>query len=286
MKSIVLTCDRYHHVTNHMITMYEKTWPDNPFVFRVPWNETYPEFIKERWGDKVELIQTPVEFKKTIDGLIDDLSGDEWIFWACDDVYPIEIEQERCRIISDWVINEADDTVLSVSFINWETDLELRHYVTNNTVDEVEYEGLRLIRKKSITNQWQHHFWRVKVLKRMFDCLDEPKELAKEMDYMQKEIKSQKFWNLINEGKWYMLDHNAAIFGESTARGVNMLLNCAGSFYDNNLEIPDQFTIVDVVRIKPNTAHWRRQRAETKNSLILMDLKRKIEKRKLIEDNI
>ncbi|MAG26620.1 hypothetical protein CMI47_13855 [Candidatus Pacearchaeota archaeon] len=280
IKTIVLTCDRYHHVTNHMITMYDKTWSDNPFVFRVPWNEVYPDFMKDKWGDKIDLIKTPVEFKKTIDGLTADLDGDEWIYWACDDVYPIEIEPERCGIISDWVMNEADDSVLSVSFINWENDLE------NNPVDEVEYEGLRLIRKKSVTNQWQHHFWRVKVLKTMFDCLDEPKDLAKEMDYMQKEEKSQKFWDLIGEGKWYMLDHNAAIFGESTARGFNMLLNCAGSFYENNLEIPDQFILVDVVRIKPNTAQWRGNIAETKNSLILIDLKQKIEERKLIGDGI
>jgi hypothetical protein len=279
IKVIVLTCDMYHDVTNHMITMYEKTWPDNPFVFRVPWNEVYPEFIKERWGDKVKLIKTPVEFKKTIDGLTEDLDGDEWIYWACDDVYPIEIEQERCNIVADWVRNIDDNSILSVSFINWENDLE------NNPVDEVEYDGLRFVRKKSVTNQWQHHFWRVKVLQTMFDCLDEPKDLAKEMDYMQKEEKSRKFWDLINEGKWYMLDHNAAILGESTARGVNMLLNCAGSFYENNLEIPDQFTLVDVVRIKPKSAQWRGNIAETKDSLILMDLKKKIEERKLIGDN-
>jgi hypothetical protein len=263
-----------------MITMYDKTWPDNPFVFRVPWNEIYPEFIKDKWGDKVELIKTPVEFKKTIDGLTEDLDGDEWIYWACDDVYPIEIEPERCNIVADWVRNIDDNSILSVSFINWENDLE------NNPVDEVEYDGLRFVRKKSVTNQWQHHFWRVKVLKTMFDCLDEPKDLAKEMDYMQKEEKSQKFWDLIGEGKWYMLDHNAAIFGESTARGFNMLLNCAGSFYENNLEIPDQFILVDVVRIKPNTAQWRGNIAETKNSLILIDLKQKIEERKLIGDGI
>ena len=157
--------------------------------------------------------------------------GYELIYWACDDVYRIEIEPERCNIVSDWVRNIDDNSILSVSFINWENDLE------NNPVDEVEYDGLRFVRKKSVTNQWQHHFWRVKVLQTMFDCLDEPKDLAKEMDYMQKEEKSRKFWDLINEGKWYMLDHNAAILGESTARGFNMLLNCAGSFYENNLKI-------------------------------------------------
>ena len=64
-----------------------------------------------------------------------------------------------------------------------------------------------------------------------------------------------------------------------------MLLNCAGSFYENNLKIPDQFVLVDVVRIKPKTATWRGLQAETKNPLILVDLKQKLEEKKLIGDN-
>ena len=232
IKVIVLTCDIYHDVTNHMITMYEKTWPNNPFVFRVPWNEIYPEFIKERWGDKVELIKTPVEFKKTIDGLTADLDGDEWIYWACDDVYPIEIEPERCNIVADWVRNIDDNSILSVSFINWENDLE------NNPVDEVEYDGLRFVRKKSVTNQWQHHFWRVKVLQTMFDCLDEP-DYPKQMDYMQKESSSDSFWDMINIGKWYVCEHNSVIMGEPTSRG-KLTINGLESFKQYNLTPPTE----------------------------------------------
>ena len=280
IKAIVLTCDEYHTVTNHMITSYENVWPSNPFVFRVPWNKVYPKFIKDKWGDKVELIKTPVEFKKTINGLIDDLSSDEWIYWTCDDVYPIEVEPERCDRTVDWIRSIEDDSILSVSFINWERD------VRKIPEDEINYNGLRFVRKNSIKYQWQHHFWRVKVLKTMFDCLDEPKSMAKEMDYMQKEEKSNKFWNLINEGKWYMLDHNAGIFGESTARGFNMMLNCAGSFYENNLEIPDIFTISDVVRIKPIFANWNGFGGETKQPNYKLELEQKIEKRKLDGSNL
>jgi hypothetical protein len=33
MKAIVLTCDRYRALTEHMIRKYEELWPDHPFVF-------------------------------------------------------------------------------------------------------------------------------------------------------------------------------------------------------------------------------------------------------------
>ena len=51
------------------------------------------------------------------------MDGDEWIYWACDDVYPIEIEPERCNIVADWVRNIDDNSILSVSFINWENEV-------------------------------------------------------------------------------------------------------------------------------------------------------------------
>src|SRR5438046_9676836 len=37
MKAIVLTCDRFRAITEHMIRQYETLWPDHPFVFRVPY---------------------------------------------------------------------------------------------------------------------------------------------------------------------------------------------------------------------------------------------------------
>ena len=150
IKAIVLSCDHFHEIANHMITSYEKIWPSNPFLYRVPWNDVYPKFIKERWGDKVELIKTPVEFKKTIDSLTNDLNDNEWVYWACDDVYPIEVESERCNRTVNWIMNIQDDSILSVSFTNWEKD------ICNIPEDEVNYNELRFIRKKMITYQWQH----------------------------------------------------------------------------------------------------------------------------------
>ena len=54
----------------------------------------------------------------------------------------------------------------------------------------IDYQGLRFCKKNKITYQWQHQFCRSKVIKTMFDCLDEP-EFPKQLDHMQKEEKSK-----------------------------------------------------------------------------------------------
>ena len=62
IKAIVLSCDRYHKITDHMIETYQKLGPNNKLKFLIPWNEVYPQFLVDKWGDKIELIQTTVEF--------------------------------------------------------------------------------------------------------------------------------------------------------------------------------------------------------------------------------
>ena len=62
MKAIVLTCDKYHKITDHMITTYQHLWPSNKLKFVIPYNEKYPQFLEDKWGDKVEFVKPPVEF--------------------------------------------------------------------------------------------------------------------------------------------------------------------------------------------------------------------------------
>jgi hypothetical protein len=206
MKAIVLSCDRYHKITNHMITTYQDLWPSNKLKFVIPYNEKYPQFLEDNWGDKVEFIKTPVEFKETINGLLKDVDDDEWIFWATDDSYLVDLDEDRA----------------------------------NNAYDFV----------SSITYQWQHQFCRAKVIKKMFDCLDEP-DYPKQMDYMQKESSSDSFWDMINVGKWYVCEHNSVIMAEPTSRG-KLTRNGVESFEKYNLEVPtDEFEIDrDVVIFK------------------------------------
>ena len=39
IKAIVLSCDKYHKITDHMIETYQKLWPTNKLKFLIPWNE-------------------------------------------------------------------------------------------------------------------------------------------------------------------------------------------------------------------------------------------------------
>ena len=45
IKAIVLSCDRYHKITDHMIETYQKLWPTNKLKFLIPWNKVYPQFL-------------------------------------------------------------------------------------------------------------------------------------------------------------------------------------------------------------------------------------------------
>ena len=90
MKAIVLTHDKNRSVTHHMIARYLHKWPDNPFVFRVPFQE-----LEEQSSPKVEFIKTPKSIKKTVLGLLEDLEEDEWIYWCIDDKYPEQLNIEK-----------------------------------------------------------------------------------------------------------------------------------------------------------------------------------------------
>jgi len=236
MKAIVLSCDHYHEITNHMILTYQSIWPSNPLTFRVPWNDEYPQFLKDNYGNKVELIHSSAEFKKTISALTDDLDDNEWIYWCIDDNYMISINEDEANTTHNFVQSVDDDhSILAITFFKGNYSI---HSVSTVAEDSIMYKG--------------HQFWRVKVLKRMFDCLREPGlHKAKELHYMQK-IKSvtSPFWNMVSEGKWYILDHNIAVFGESTSRGVNMTKNCAQSFERYGLKIPDNFRVSERVTIR------------------------------------
>ena len=241
MKAIVLTCDRYHEITNHMLKTYQELWTTNNLIFRIPWNNNFPKFIADEWGDKVEFVKTPVEFKPTIEGLLSDIEDDEWIYWATDDSYLVEINQQAADLVREFVEVNTNDNIWSVIFYNGQYDISHR---TVNFNEYLQYKGLKLCHKNKITYQWQHQFCRSKVIKTMFDCLDEP-EFPKQMDHMQKEEKSKSFWNLIEKGMWLVTENNSVVMAEPTTRG-KLTKNGYESFKNYGLEIPSQFEVSDV----------------------------------------
>src|SRR5437667_12696620 len=76
MKAIVLTCDRYRAVTEHMILQYEKLWPDHPFTFRIPFQELDGGNIK-----RIEYVQTSPEMQATVLECRRGITDEERIEW-------------------------------------------------------------------------------------------------------------------------------------------------------------------------------------------------------------
>src|SRR5437764_10740930 len=96
MKAIVLTCDRYRAVTEHMMLQYEKLWPDHPFNFRIPFQELGGTNTK-----RIEYVKTPPEIRATVLELLRNLPDEEWIYWCVDDKYPFRHVVEKSVDLSD-----------------------------------------------------------------------------------------------------------------------------------------------------------------------------------------
>ena len=88
MKALCFTFDRNMPVMEYVLHTYFKCWPDNPFIFYVPWNNTKPEHLIKQYGaDKIKLLQTDSAVKPTIRTLLSVVNENEFIWWAQDDKY-------------------------------------------------------------------------------------------------------------------------------------------------------------------------------------------------------
>ena len=108
MKALCFTFDRNMPVMEYVLHTYFKCWPDNPFVFYIPWNSTKPNHLVNQYGeDKVKLLQTCSAVKPTIRTLLSAVESDELIWWAQDDKYILEFKNKK--IIQDLYKYNASD---------------------------------------------------------------------------------------------------------------------------------------------------------------------------------
>lgn len=232
MKAIVQSCDRYHSITQNMLTQYEKLWPSNLFTFRIPWNVTYPETINSQFHDKTELINTEIKFKETFHELTQDLDDNEWVYWCIDDKYLINIEEYKANKVFNFVKSISDPDIISVSFHFVREIKNSANFIQRNSSGmEVRYDGLRFIEHKSFINNWLHQFFRVKALREFWSNIKEPDQYqAKQMDHNVRPL----------TGVSLTLDHNICTYGESTRKG-SIGKNCENSCIENNITVPDYF---------------------------------------------
>src|SRR5205809_2540929 len=90
IEAIVLTCDRYRAITQHLIFQYERLWPDHPFVFHIPYQE-----LGGVDSERIKYHTSSADIKGTVLHLLANIDDEEWIYWCVDDKYPIQLVTDK-----------------------------------------------------------------------------------------------------------------------------------------------------------------------------------------------
>ena len=226
LKAIVLTCDRYRAITEHMILQYERLWPDHPFVFQIPYQHA-------RGADtgKTNYRKAPEDIKGTVLHLLADLDDEEWTYWCVDDKYPIRLVTGKIMDLITHAVSSPEMSGL----------LFCRCRVTLNSPKLALYpkeivnpSGDILFERKAWYQIWVHQLLKVKVLRYLFTHLPDRIPSAKEMDEFKNGIVKPPNLRL------FVTKENFAVFGESTTRGL-ITQNCYESIRASQIELPDWF---------------------------------------------
>jgi len=226
MYAIVLSCDRYRTITEHMIRQYGRLWPDHEFRFRIPYQELPGEDSAQR-----QYIRTPAAIKATVLRLLEDLDDEEWVYWCVDDKYPIELVVPR---IGAWLarLRELAD-MSALLFCRCRTSLKqpaLVLYPGRVAGPPGEF----ALERRSWSEIWIHQFMKVKVIRYLFLNLPDDIPTAKTMDYLVPGITRPAEFRLL------VTESNLAVFGESTTAGL-VTRNCLDSMKASGIDLPGWF---------------------------------------------
>lgn len=226
MQAIVLTCDRYQRLAEHMVAAYARLWPDCPFEFRVAAQEL-PRVTPPRVNYRI----CPVPIKATVLTLVEDLPDEEWVYWCIDDKYPVRLDLPAARAAAEWVGGGAPG-VDGVLFCRCR-DLLRRRFLTGARARDLT--GNVYLERVGYQQIWLHQFLRVKVLRGLFGAFPDEIPQAKMMDGLKDAALKPP------EHRLFVSRENRAVFGESTSRGL-LTSNCAESIREAGLEFPAWFT--------------------------------------------
>lgn len=226
MKAIVLTCDRYRALTDHMLLKYQRVWPNNPFRFRV----AYQEVERIRHSHKVDLWKTSAPIKATVLKLLSDLPDEEFVYWCIDDKYPIELDLENIERIYQWIIQEGagNPNVDGILFCRCRRMLK-EDFLTPDTLNVIP--GIPLRERSGYEQIWIHQFIRTKVLRYLFESFPDNIPFARLMDDLKARL------NKPSHHRLFVTEANFAVFGESTSGGT-LTRNCYQSLLSCSLPLP------------------------------------------------
>lgn len=233
MKGIVLSFDRYLPMVDLMIHSYQKLWPGNPFQFRVPYQK-YPRFLAEKYGEKVELVQTREAIKPTMEDLLADIGDEEWVYWCLGDLYLIRIDETEITKVYEWVREISDLMICRVMFCRWWGLLEDANLFGDRRLTN--RQGQVFIEVKIHQPIWLHQFLRARVLRQMFQSFPDRPFRAKEMDHF---IEGK---SVPPDQRIFVTEKNMVVFGESTSRG-KLTRNGLESLKTFGLEVPAGFEV-------------------------------------------
>jgi hypothetical protein len=226
IKAIVLTCDRYRAITEHMIFQYDRLWPGHPFVFHVPYQE-----LGGTDTDRIKYLTAPSDIKGTVLHLLTEIGDEEWIYWCIDDKYPIQLVTDKiASLISHATRSPEVDGLLFCrcrATLN-NPRLTLFPRKVKNPFGDVYFE------RKAWFQIWIHQILRAKVLRYLFTHLADHIPSAKAMDELKNDVPK------LPEHRLFVTKENFAVFGESTSRGVTTQ-NCYESMVATGIEIPEWF---------------------------------------------
>ena len=206
MKAIVLTCDRYRAITEHMVLQYERLWPDHPFVFRIPYQN-----LASSETARTTYLRTPQGIRATVLQLIDDL----------DEIVDLIPDALRSPVMSGLLFCRRGPTL-----DNPELTLHSRKWINPN--------GDVYLERKAWHQIWLHQLLKVKVLRHLFSHLPDRLSSPKEMDSLKDKIVK------LPEHRLFVTKKNFAIFAESTNKGT-ITQNCYESIVKTDIEIPRWF---------------------------------------------
>jgi len=226
IKAIVLTCDRYRAITEHMIFQYDRLWPSHPFVFHVPCQE-----LGGTDTERVKFVTSPSDIKRTVLHLLAEIDEEEWIYWCVDDKYPIQLVTDKIgTLISHAMRSPEVDGLLFCrcrATLN-NPKLTLFPRKVKNPFGDIYLE------RKAWFQIWIHQILRAKVLRHLFTHLPDVIPNAKAMDELKNDVPK------LAEHRLFVTKENFAVFGESTRGGV-VTQNCYESMVTAKIEIPEWF---------------------------------------------
>ena len=218
-----------------MLVTYQRLWPNHPFQFVIPY-QTYPTELAEKFGDRVELVQSPPGIKETVLTLLSALDSDEWVYWCIDDKYIVSLKDGVANDVAEWIPTITDPLVAGISFARVHKMFRRDHLFLDDIIEDSL--GNVFIRRCNYAHIFLHQFLRVKVLRTMFERFSDRPFFAKEMDAMRKLL------SLPDDQRLYVMSNNQVVFGESTHRG-RITLNCLKNMQTLGLPVPLDFQISD-----------------------------------------